>query len=72
MKWLVILSSWLAAASAAAQNKGNGTGTRELAAETWTVTNEHGNITVPGKYPSHVHLDLHAAQVISKLRVVKL
>lgn len=32
----------------------------------WTVTNEYGNITVPGKYPSQAHLDLHAAGVIGK------
>lgn len=40
---------------------------RSLSAEAWTVTNEHGNITLPGKFPSHVHLDLYAAHVISKL-----
>lgn len=38
----------------------------DFAAKDWTVTNEYGNITVPGKYPSHVHLDLHAAGVIGK------
>lgn len=32
----------------------------------WTVTNEYGNITVPGKFPSQAHLDLHAAGVIGK------
>lgn len=34
----------------------------------WTVTNEYGNITVPGKFPSQAHLDLHAAGVIGKSR----
>ena len=40
---------------------------RELSGEKWTITNEHGNITVAGKYPSLVHLDLHTAGVIGKL-----
>lgn len=38
----------------------------DLGKQTWTVTNEYGNITVPGKFPSHVHLDLHEAGVISE------
>lgn len=62
MKRSVILSS-LAALAAGTQASNV---TRSLAAETWSVTNEYGNITVPGKFPSHVHLDLYAAQVISK------
>lgn len=39
----------------------------DLAAQNWTVTNEYGNITVPGSYPSHVHLDLYKGGVISEL-----
>ncbi|QYT06250.1 Beta-mannosidase [Trichoderma simmonsii] len=36
----------------------------DLSLQKWTVTNEYGNITVPGKFPSQAHLDLHAAGVI--------
>ncbi|KAH6603175.1 beta-mannosidase a [Trichoderma cornu-damae] len=35
-----------------------------LSLQEWTVTNEYGNITVPGKFPSQAHLDLYAAGVI--------
>ncbi|OAA74399.1 beta-mannosidase mndA [Akanthomyces lecanii RCEF 1005] len=42
----------------------NGAGISSLDDAKWTVTNEHGNITVPGKFPSHVQLDLFAAGVI--------
>jgi beta-mannosidase len=38
----------------------------DLGLQKWTVTNEYGNITVPGKFPSQAHLDLHAAGVISE------
>ncbi len=44
----------------------NGAGISSLDDAKWTVTNEHGNITVPGKFPSHVQLDLFAAGVIGK------
>lgn len=40
----------------------------DLGLQKWTVTNEYGNITVPGKFPSQAHLDLHAAGVIGKSR----
>ncbi|KAI2463727.1 glycoside hydrolase family 2 protein [Annulohypoxylon bovei var. microspora] len=30
----------------------------------WTLKNDGNNISVPGKVPSHVHLDLHASNVI--------
>lgn len=40
--------------------------THDLSLQKWTVTNEYGNITVPGKFPSQAHLDLHAAGVISE------
>ncbi|KAJ4150084.1 hypothetical protein LMH87_010850 [Akanthomyces muscarius] len=61
MKIVFALSCFAAlVASAKASNT-----TRSLGAETWTVTNEHGNVTVPGKFPSQVHLDLYAAQVIN-------
>ncbi|KAH8809318.1 glycoside hydrolase family 2 protein [Xylogone sp. PMI_703] len=36
----------------------------DLGKAQWTVTNEAKNITVPGKWPSQVHLDLYAAGVI--------
>lgn len=36
----------------------------ELSNAAWTVTNQAKNITVPGKWPSLVHLDLFAAGVI--------
>ncbi|UKZ58241.1 hypothetical protein TrVGV298_012108 [Trichoderma virens] len=39
---------------------------RDLGLQKWTVTNEYGNITVPGKFPSQAHLDLHAAGVIGE------
>jgi beta-mannosidase len=38
----------------------------DLGDETWTVTNEYDNITVPGKWPSQVHLDLYAAGIIGE------
>lgn len=40
----------------------------DLGLQKWTVTNEYGNITVPGKFPSQAHLDLHAAGVIGESR----
>lgn len=40
----------------------------DLSLQKWTVTNEYGNITVPGKFPSQAHLDLHAAGVIGESR----
>ncbi|KAJ5495889.1 Beta-mannosidase A [Penicillium diatomitis] len=36
----------------------------DLAGDGWTVSSEALNISVPGKLPSHVHLDLLAAKVI--------
>lgn len=43
----------------------------DLGLQHWTVTNEYGNITVPGKFPSQAHLDLHAAGVIGKSKQYK-
>lgn len=37
----------------------------DLSSHQWTLSNAPYNISVPGKVPSHVHLDLFAAQVIS-------
>ncbi|OAA38787.1 beta-mannosidase mndA [Cordyceps fumosorosea ARSEF 2679] len=37
---------------------------RPLDSQEWTLSNEYGNITVPGAFPSHVHLDLLSAGVI--------
>ncbi|KAM3557541.1 hypothetical protein ARSEF4850_005017 [Beauveria asiatica] len=42
----------------------NGANIYSLHDQKWMLTNEHGNITVPGAFPSHVHLDLLAAGVI--------
>ncbi|XXH01764.1 hypothetical protein Hte_008125 [Hypoxylon texense] len=36
----------------------------DLSDTAWTLTGGDGNISVPGKVPSHAHLDLLAAQVI--------
>lgn len=36
----------------------------ELSSQKWTLSNALYNISVPGNVPSHVHLDLFAAQVI--------
>ncbi|UNI18471.1 Beta-mannosidase [Purpureocillium takamizusanense] len=36
----------------------------DLSNQAWRLQNLPLNISVPGKVPSHVHLDLHAAQVI--------
>jgi beta-mannosidase len=38
----------------------------DLSGDGWTVSNEGRNISVPAKLPSHVHLDLFAANVIGK------
>lgn len=38
----------------------------DCSGEKWNVTNEYGNITVPGNFPSQVHLDLYAAGVIGE------
>ncbi|KAI1453191.1 glycoside hydrolase family 2 protein [Annulohypoxylon moriforme] len=36
----------------------------DLTDASWTLTNDGMNISVPGKVPSHVHLDLYASDVI--------
>jgi len=36
----------------------------DLSHQAWTLQNPAMNITVKGKVPSHVHLDLFAEQVI--------
>lgn len=36
----------------------------DLSDTKWTVKNSQGNVTVPGNWPSQVHLDLYAAKVI--------
>lgn len=36
----------------------------DLSSQRWTLSNSHYNISVPGKVPSHAHLDLYAAGVI--------
>jgi hypothetical protein len=38
----------------------------DLGDETWTVTDQSNSITVPGKWPSQVHLDLYAAGIIGE------
>lgn len=37
----------------------------DLAAQKWTLQSSERNISVPGKVPSQVHLDLFAAKVIT-------
>ncbi|KAJ0118617.1 hypothetical protein J7T55_012869 [Diaporthe amygdali] len=41
-----------------------GSNTIDLSSQEWTLSNRDYNISVAGKVPSHVHLDLLAAQVI--------
>lgn len=36
----------------------------DLSQQAWTLSNPGMNISVPGKVPSHVHLDLYRAEVI--------
>jgi len=38
----------------------------DLSGDGWTVSNKELGISVPGKLPSHAHLDLFAAGVIGK------
>lgn len=38
----------------------------DLSGDGWTVSNHQGNVTVPGRLPSQVHLDLYAAKVIGE------
>lgn len=57
-----------ASAAVATTESSNAAAIHDLGLLKWTVTNEYGNITVPGKYPSQAHLDLHAAGVIGKSR----
>lgn len=42
-----------------------GSNTIDLSSQKWTLSNKPYNISVDGKVPSHVHLDLQAAQVIA-------
>jgi hypothetical protein len=57
-----------ASAAVATTESSNAAAIHDLGLLKWTVTNEYGNITVPGKYPSQAHLDLHAAGVIGQSR----
>lgn len=57
---------WVNLAAGVLTASQNGAGISSLDDAKWTVTNEYGNITVPGKFPSQVHLDLLAAGVIGK------
>lgn len=43
---------------------GSSSNTIDLSSQKWTLSNQAYNISVAGKVPSHVHLDLQAAQVI--------
>lgn len=61
------LSIFAGAAVATTESTGKAS-IHDLALQKWTVTNEYGNITVPGKFPSQAHLDLHAAGVIGESR----
>lgn len=44
--------------------KCSGSDTIDLSSQNWTLSNKAYNISVAGRVPSHVHLDLQAAQVI--------
>lgn len=37
----------------------------DLSGSDWTLTNQQGNVSIPGTVPSHAHLDLYAAGVIN-------
>lgn len=41
----------------------------DLSGDGWTVRNQQGNVTVPGRLPSQVHLDLYAAKVIGECTI---
>lgn len=43
---------------------GSSSNTIDLSSQEWVLSNQAYNISVAGKVPSHVHLDLQAAQVI--------
>ncbi|KAI3395848.1 hypothetical protein diail_785 [Diaporthe ilicicola] len=43
----------------------SGSNTVDLSSQNWILSNQPYNISVGGKVPSHVHLDLQAAQVIT-------
>ncbi|KAK5996760.1 Beta-mannosidase A [Cladobotryum mycophilum] len=64
MRFIPQFATFGIAASALAADNGGKQSIHDLSKESWTVTNEYGNITVPGQYPSHAHLDLHAAGII--------
>lgn len=65
MKWLLAATANLIVLAHRACATNSQQSVHEFSAETWTVTNEYGNITVPGSYPSQVHLDLNRAGVIT-------
>ncbi|KAG6355782.1 hypothetical protein INS49_003748 [Diaporthe citri] len=44
---------------------GSSSNTIDLSSQKWTLSNRAYNISVAGNVPSHVHLDLQAAQVIA-------
>lgn len=58
-----------ASTAVAATESSSAAAIHDLSLLKWTVTNEYGNITVPGKFPSQAHLDLHAAGVIGKSKL---
>lgn len=54
-------------ASAALPHAVRGQHVIDLSGDGWTVSNKELGISVPGKLPSHAHLDLFAAGVIGEL-----
>lgn len=60
-----IICAVISAAAVTNADSGGKYATIDFKKQGWTVTNEHGNITVPGSYPSQVHLDLYKAGVIN-------
>lgn len=66
MKWLLSAAADLVVlANVARAGDNQQSSIHEFSAETWTISNEYGNITAPGNYPSQVHLDLHHAGIIT-------
>lgn len=66
---MVLLSSFVKTATAAAgllaQQMTAAHVVLDLSKQKWTLTSPNfKNISVPGKVPSHVHVDLYAANII--------
>lgn len=56
--WIPIAALFLLCCQVSADN------VLDASNQQWTLENQDRNISVAGQVPSHVHLDLYAAQVI--------